>query len=392
MEANQTQQRALNHVERPVTRPPALIFGIPVADITLNETLTTIGDLVRDGRNHGRTHQVCTVNVDFLVNALGDRHVADILRRATLCLPDGMPVVWASRMLGTPIRARVAGSDLVPLLIEQSATCGWHVHIFGSSPDVANRAREELRSCYPSSRFTIEPGPIITDVSTVADDVLDGIAAVDADILCVALGNPKQELFIDAHRERLGVPVMIGVGGSVDMIVGEQRRAPAWMQRTGLEWVWRAGTDPRRLGPRYARDLRVFAPALVHDWRQSWRHRGGSGLEIAFDDGRIEMDITGSQSLSAARYQDTVDRLMDGSGLHIVDHGIAPMTTALAQLIGLVAVARRDSGVEWAQTAPPSWIEERRLPANLLAWHGAPEPTNSRHVEDRGGYHGPDGE
>ena len=268
-----------------MSRPPALVLGVPVADITLAETLDAIEELVADGRRHGRTHQICTVNVDFLVNAQRETHVGDILRRATICLPDGMPVVWASRLLGTPVRERVAGADLVPLLIEQSASRNWHVHVFGSSPDVADRAGSMLRERFPIARFTIQAGPRIADVADVADDVLDRIASVDADILCVALGNPKQELFIDVHRERLGVPVMIGVGGSVDMIVGEQRRAPSWMQRSGLEWLWRAGNDPRRLGPRYVRDLRLFVPALARDWWRSRKDRVGHRLQTTPTDG-----------------------------------------------------------------------------------------------------------
>ena len=124
-----------------------------------------------------------------------------------------------------PIRDRVAGSDLVPLLIEASHERGWHVHVFGSTPAVAESARTLLRDRFPNARFSIDHGPMIRDVDQVDDEVLDSISAVDADILCIALGNPKQERFIRTHAARLGAPVMIGIGGSIDMLVGKRRHA-----------------------------------------------------------------------------------------------------------------------------------------------------------------------
>ena len=114
----------------------------------------------------------------------------------------------------------------------------------------ARRLRRPVapQTCSPSAtrarRSSLDPGPQIPDPTTVDDAVLEAITAVDADILCVALGNPKQERFIKAHRERLGVPVMIGVGGSLDLLVGERRRAPRWMQRTGTEWIARLAQEP----------------------------------------------------------------------------------------------------------------------------------------------------
>src|SRR5688572_8108641 len=99
-------------------RPPALVLGVPIEDVTMHETLELIDAFVQEGRADGHTRQITTVNVDFLVNALADPEIAAILQQADVCLADGMPVVWGARMLGTPIRERVAGSDLVPLLVE----------------------------------------------------------------------------------------------------------------------------------------------------------------------------------------------------------------------------------------------------------------------------------
>src|SRR6476660_4214015 len=132
-------------------RPPALLFGVPIADLSMNETLTLIGELIDDGRALGRSHQIATANVDFLVNALDVPELRAILQNADVCLADGMPVVWGAALVGTPIQERVAGSDLVPRLVETSQATGWRVHVFGSSPSVADRAMELFADRYPKA-------------------------------------------------------------------------------------------------------------------------------------------------------------------------------------------------------------------------------------------------
>ena len=256
---------------RPSTRS---LLGVSIAHVTMEETLEIVDAMVREGRQHGTTSQVATVNVDFLVNALEDDQLAGILGSADLCLADGMPIVWGLAGLRTPIPQRVAGSDLVPLLFERSVATGWRIHVLGSSVDVAVRAARLVAERYPTARVTFDPGPHITDPESVDEGLIDGIRSRDPDILCVALGNPKQERFIAANRERLGTPVQIGIGGSLDMLVGERKRAPWWMQRMGLEWVARAVQEPRRLGRRYVHDICVFIPAYATEW---WRVRRGHG-------------------------------------------------------------------------------------------------------------------
>lgn len=258
--------------------PTVSLLGIEIASVTMAETLTLIEQLVRIGREDDRTSQVATVNVDFLVNALEDPALASILSGADLCLADGMPIVWGLAGLGTPIPERVAGSDLVPLLFERSAESDLRIHVLGSATHVAERAERLVAERYPGARVTFDPGPRIEDPRDIAESLIESIRAVDADILCVALGNPKQERFIAAHRERLGVPVQIGIGGSIDMLVGERVRAPKWMQRTGLEWVARAIQEPGRLGRRYAHDIRVFVPSYGREWWRARRRRSRDQL------------------------------------------------------------------------------------------------------------------
>lgn len=347
-----------------MTRPPALLFGVPIADVTMDETVAAIADLVAHGRATSRTHQVATVNVDFLVNALDHPDVRSTLQRAALCIADGMPIVWGAGMLGMPLRERVAGADLVPRLVEESQRLGWHVHIFGSCPEVAEASTRLLRERFPAARFSIDPGPMIPDVAAVDREVIDSIRSVDADIVCIALGNPKQERFIAAHGRTIGAPVMIGVGGSLDMLVGKRRRAPQWVQRIGLEWVVRAAQEPGRLGRRYTRDIRVFGPRLLAEWRVVRRRRNAAGLNVLVGSSTVDVMIGGAGMPSAQQFSLAASQLAEGFPLVVgFDHGEAPAEglrhDAVAQLIGLVTVARRGGAgaVRWHE--PPSAADRR---------------------------------
>lgn len=255
----------------------ALVLDVPVDDVTLDEAVDAIVDLVRRGRHSGRTHQVATVNVDFLVQAVRDRAVHRILALTDLAVPDGMPVVWGARLLGTPLRQRTAGADLLPSLVARAAVDDLRICLFGGAAGVAARAAETLTRRHPAATvFAVEAPPVDAD-GTIAPSAADAVTAEiirhDPDIVCVALGNPKQERWIDRYRSAVGAPVFIGVGGTLDFLTGRTRRAPSWMQRTGLEWLHRAAREPRRLLRRYLTDFAVFAPGLVTQMVRGRRRR-----------------------------------------------------------------------------------------------------------------------
>lgn len=337
-----------------MTRPPALLFGVPIADLTLDETVDLIGDLIAAGRSRGRTSQIATVNVDFLVNALEDEGLREILQSADLCLADGVPIVWATKLLGMPVRQRVAGSDLVPLLGAASAARGWRVHFFGSSHDVAARARAVFKDRYPGARVSIDAGPVVTTPEVVDHGILDSLTAVDADVLCIALGNPKQEKFINAYRSSLGSPVLIGVGGSLDMLVGHRRRAPTWIQRLGLEWVVRALQEPRRLGRRYAHDIRVFGPLFCREYLATRRRRGRSGVTIEVADDVVVVRLGGAGRPSGHDWAAAAHCLSGGAHLRVQPGTFdTPDDASLAMLIGLVRCTVRSGGtVTWNDQMP----------------------------------------
>jgi exopolysaccharide biosynthesis WecB/TagA/CpsF family protein len=325
-------------------RPPALLFGVPIDDLTMDETVAAVGDLVAHGRRHGRTHQIVTANVDFLVNALADDDVHHVLQRADICLADGAPIVWAARSTHM-LRERIAGADLVPALAARSAAAGWRIHLFGSAPGTAERAAELLIERFPGALITGDSGPFINDVSQIDEALLATLVAADPDILCVALGNPKQEKFIRAYRQRLGAPVMIGIGGTLDFIVGGRRRAPRWVQRIGLEWVVRAAQEPRRLGRRYAHDGWVFFPSLARYLQVIRRYRADADcLRYEVADTHVLASIeAGSGAVSeSSSWQQAVDAVAK-AGFVRIDTGSSSRLSmsALCELVGLVRAARR---------------------------------------------------
>lgn len=240
------------------------VAGIGFDQVTMPETVARIVERVRAG---GPPALICTGNLDHLVTLQRDAEFRAIYEGAELVLADGMPVVWLSRLgRGTPLRERVAGSDLFWELARLSAESGARLFFLGGAPGAAERAADAARARYPSLQLAGQYAPPLAEFGTEAEQerIRTTIRTARPDILLVALGAPKQEKWIAANKELLGVPVSIGVGGSFEMAGGLVRRAPAWMQRTGLEWLHRLAQEPGRLWRRYlCRDLPFLLRAAV---------------------------------------------------------------------------------------------------------------------------------
>jgi len=242
-----------------------IILGIPIDNLTMDETLASIFNMIEDYGVDGRPRQVATVKVDFVVNTLtwrlkNIRHpeLIDILRRADLVTADGMPIVWASKLLGVPLKERVTGADLVPRLAEEAAKREKSLFLLGGRGDVGQKAADILKNRYPGlkivdvySPFVHVEGEAIAEAEDEDKSIVERINRSGADILLIAFGNPKQEIWFDRNRDKLAVPVSIGIGGTYEFIVGSVTRAPEWMQRLGLEWLFRITQDPKRLIKRY---------------------------------------------------------------------------------------------------------------------------------------------
>ncbi len=240
----------------------------------MDESLDRIIELIRMGREDGRTRQVATVNADFVVKAAEDPELRFILQEADLATPDGMPLVWGARLLGVDIAERVAGADMIPALATKAAKNGLSVYLFGSVDGVAEKAAKILTDNNPGLNIVGTASPPFTSLIDMDQKYIDDIKAAKPDILLVALGNPKQEKFISMHKNKLGAAVAIGIGGTLDFIAGKQTRAPLWMQNTGTEWLFRMFSDPKRLVERYYNDLTGFSRFFISQW---WHMRSDRG-------------------------------------------------------------------------------------------------------------------
>jgi N-acetylglucosaminyldiphosphoundecaprenol N-acetyl-beta-D-mannosaminyltransferase len=203
-----------------------------------------------------------TANLDFAYQASEDVELQRILVEADLVLCDGTPLVWASRALGAPLRERVAGSDLVPRLASEAAARGWKIFLLGGGDDALPVALANLRAKYPRLQVDGYSPPYAKLLDMDFDNISARIAAFRPDVLFVAFGCPKQEKWIFMNHRRLGVPMSVGVGATVDFLAGKFRRAPRWMQVVGAEWLFRLSQEPRRLFNRYLFDLLFFVRAL----------------------------------------------------------------------------------------------------------------------------------
>ncbi len=325
-------------------RSLAVVLGVPVDDVTMDESLERISAFVEQGRVSGRSYQVATVNVDFVVNSCADPELVTLLQRADLAIPDGMPVVWASKLIGGPLRQRVAGADLVPELAALAASRSYSMMVFGSAEGVAEKAAEILRANNPGLIITGFGGPFFDRVTDMSDDVLDVIRDARPDILCVALGHPKQERWIEEYRDKLDVPVLVGVGGSLDFIVGTKARAPKWMQRAGLEWTHRFATEPRRLWKRYTRDLTVFGPRVLRQLRDMGKRPPNAPRPAVVQAGdALVLRPTGSLGLPDESLMSTLSLavgegarvVVDMSSVRRLDHSTASSLVSLAYELNL---------------------------------------------------------
>jgi N-acetylglucosaminyldiphosphoundecaprenol N-acetyl-beta-D-mannosaminyltransferase len=246
------------------TLAPVSILGIPFDHFTIPQAIVAIEQMIATRR----PHYLATANVDFVVQSLEDSELRRILINADLVLCDGTPLVWVSRWLGNPLPERVAGADLVPELLEVAADKGYRIFFLGGKPEVAAQAVQRLRAKYPDIDIAGHYSPPFAPLERMNhDEIGQRIRDGQPDILLVSFGCPKAEKWISMNYQSLGVPVSMGVGATIDFLAGEVKRAPVWMQRMGLEWVFRFLQEPSRLGPRYAKDLRRFGWAISSQLR-----------------------------------------------------------------------------------------------------------------------------
>ena len=248
------------------------LFGIPVAKVTEEEAVARIIAFAKARNSQLTTHNsqlstklVATLNVDFVANAVsgwpfgGNDELWGYLKTADLVTADGMPIVLLSKLMRNPLPERVTGADMVPAICHRCAEEGLSVYVLGGDKDIVEAAFEKLREINGREVRIAGIDPAFIKLDQDQPEIVDRINAAKPDVLFVALGNPKQELWMGRNRAKLDVGVMIGVGGTFNFIAGKVKRAPKWMQRCGLEWIYRILQEPGRLWRRYAYGLFKFS-------------------------------------------------------------------------------------------------------------------------------------
>lgn len=323
--------------------PPISILGVPFDHVTSNDTLALFEAMIQSRR----PHYVATANVDFVAQAAHDLELSRILNEAHLVVCDGMPLVWASRLLGNPLPERVAGSDLVPLLLEQAEQRGHRVFFLGGEEKIAAQAVENVRKRYPNLQIAGVLSPSFAPLLEMNHEAIARqIREAQPDILLVSFGCPKQEKWISMHYRSLGVPVCMGVGATIDFLAGAVKRAPVWMQRVGLEWSYRLLQEPRRLFKRYLTDMLAFGMGIVRQLRTlrdagevpSGEMMWGStaGIQTLKLPSHLNVKtVTSHEDVWEALWAQTGPVILNGEQVRHVD------STALAMLIRLAAGLRR---------------------------------------------------
>jgi N-acetylglucosaminyldiphosphoundecaprenol N-acetyl-beta-D-mannosaminyltransferase len=243
------------HMENLQPTPRVNILGVRVSALTMQLALSTIERwiLTRDRQ------YVCVTGVHGVMESQRDPELLRIHNAAGLVTPDGVPLVWMSHLLGQPSVERVYGPDLMRAMCAVSAKRGYRVFLYGSRPGTLSKLSDSLAGSYEGLQLAGSLAPPFRPLTEEEDEEeIRQINDANPDIVWVGLSTPKQERWMARHVHRLNAPVLIGVGAAFDFLAGEIPQAPRWMQRNGLEWLFRMASEPRRLSGRYLRNNPAF--------------------------------------------------------------------------------------------------------------------------------------
>lgn len=234
-----------------------------IDNLTMQEALEEIDRLIQEKKSA----YVVTPNVDHIVQLETNKELQDVYANASLILTDGKPLLWIAKWYGTPIKEKISGSDLFPLLCEMAAQKGYKIFFLGAAEGVAAKAAENLKNRYKGLQIVGTYSPPIgfeknqEEIKKIEFMVKES----NPDILIVGLGCPKQEKFMYRYCKELGVPISLGLGASFDFEAGNIKRAPKWMADHGLEWIFRITQDPKRMAKRYlVNDRKILGLAIKY--------------------------------------------------------------------------------------------------------------------------------
>jgi N-acetylglucosaminyldiphosphoundecaprenol N-acetyl-beta-D-mannosaminyltransferase len=246
-----------------VTRTRLRLGKLCIDSLTFAGAIDAIDRLVTS-RQGGAVY---TPNIDHVVNVEQNPAFAEAYARASLSLVDGKPLVWASRLLGAPLPEKISGSDLLLPLMKRAAEKKWRVYLLGAGPGVADRAAKVLREEHGVDVVGTDAPMIHTGDPSKNAEVVQKIKAARPDVLLVAFGSPKQELFIHQVQDEIRPAVSLAIGASLDFLVGAVKRAPRWVSDAGLEWLYRLAQEPKRMWRRYLVNDPYFALILLRSLR-----------------------------------------------------------------------------------------------------------------------------
>ena len=235
-----------------------------IDNLTMQETLQTIDQLIHENKSA----YVVTPNVDHIVQLETNKELQAAYKNASLILTDGKPLQWISYWYNVPIKEKISGSDLFPLLCKMAAEKGYKMFFLGAADGVAAQAAENLMNRFKGLQVvgTFSPPFGFEKNSAEINKIKSMIKGSGADILIVGLGCPKQEKFMYHHCTEFGIPVSFGLGASFDFEAGKIKRAPRWMANHGLEWLFRITQDPKRMIKRYlVDDLKIIWLAIKYN-------------------------------------------------------------------------------------------------------------------------------
>jgi N-acetylglucosaminyldiphosphoundecaprenol N-acetyl-beta-D-mannosaminyltransferase len=231
------------------------VLGVQVSAINMRMALDTIDGWIRAGDQH----YVCVTGVHGVMESQGDESLRAIHNNAGMVTPDGMPLVWLSRLRGAKHVEQVCGTELMLACCGLSVRHGWRHFMFGGAPGVPELLSDQLQGRFPGLNIVGTYSPPFRPVTDSEDaDVVRVMNEARPDIVWVGLSTPKQERWMATHVHRLRASVVLGVGAAFDFNAGLKRRAPRWMQHAGLEWFFRLATEPRRLWRRYLTNNPIF--------------------------------------------------------------------------------------------------------------------------------------
>ena len=236
------------------------ILGVGVSAINMSQALETINGWLEDGS----PHYICVTPAHAILDVYQDDELRQIYNNSGLTTPDGMAIVWLLKWYGYAGVTRVYGPDLLLAVCEQSNLRGYRHYFYGAAPGVAQQLADSLQERYPGLKIVGVESPPYRSLTPEEDaEVICRIRDMQPDFVWVGIGSPRQERWMQEHVALLDVPVLAGVGAAFDFLSGNKPQAPRWIQRSGLEWLFRLFSEPRRLWRRYIRYPRFVVLAIL---------------------------------------------------------------------------------------------------------------------------------